>query len=146
MNLNNIAFKIIKHSSPEFKKAVKLREEILRKPLGLTFLPEELEAEKDHVQIEGFQDDEVVSTAVLIPEGKTYKIQRVVEKKRPARFWYRIVNDGILRILCKRQRIHSIYCHVGDSAVNLYLKNNYASEGDYFDKDTIPHLKMRKVL
>ena len=46
MNLNNIAFKIIKHSSPEFKKAVKLREEILRKPLGLTFLPEELEAEK----------------------------------------------------------------------------------------------------
>ena len=81
MNLNNIAFKIIKHSSPEFKKAVKLREEILRKPLGLTFLPEELEAEKDHVQIEGFQDDEVVSTAALIPEGKTYKIQRVVEKK-----------------------------------------------------------------
>jgi len=53
----------------------------LRKPLGLTFLPEELEAEKDHVQIEGFQDDEVVSTAVLIPEGKTYKIQRVVVKQ-----------------------------------------------------------------
>lgn len=53
----------------------------MRKPLGLTFLPEELEAEKDHVQIEGFQDDEVVSTAVLIPEGKTHKIQRVVEKK-----------------------------------------------------------------
>jgi predicted GNAT family N-acyltransferase len=42
--------------------------------------------------------------------------------------------------------IHSIYCHAGDSDVNLYLKNNYASEGDYFDKDTIPHLKMRKVL
>ncbi len=59
-------FQIINHRSPEYYLAVKLREAILRKPLGLTFLPAELEAEKEHIQIAGFQNDEVISTAVLV--------------------------------------------------------------------------------
>jgi predicted GNAT family N-acyltransferase len=40
----------------------------------------------------------------------------------------------------------TIYCHARDSAVSFYLKNRYMAEGDYFDEDTIPHLKMRKKL
>jgi hypothetical protein len=43
-----LSFKIINHGS--YEAAVKLREGILRKPLGLTFLPEELEAEKEHIR------------------------------------------------------------------------------------------------
>lgn len=141
-----LSFKIINHSSPEYEAAVKLREGILRKPLGLTFLPEELEAEKEHIQIAGFQGDEVISTAVLVPEGKDYKMQRVVVKQG-------MQDSGIgskMMEFCedyaRNQNIRSIYCHARDSAVNFYLKNNWVAEGDYFDEDTIPHLKMRKVL
>jgi hypothetical protein len=61
--MNSLSFKIINHGSPEYEAAVKLREGILRKPLGLIFLPEELEAEKEHIQIAGFQGDKVISTA-----------------------------------------------------------------------------------
>ena len=39
-----------------------------------------------------------------------------------------------------------MYCHARDSAVNFYSKNHYEKEGDYFDEDGIPHLKMRKKL
>ena len=39
-----------------------------------------------------------------------------------------------------------LYCHARDTAVNFYLKNGYSSEGDYFDEDGIPHLKMIKAL
>ncbi len=72
-----LSFKIINHSSPEYKAAVKLCEGILRKPLGLTFLPEELEAQREPIQIAGFQGDKVISTAVLVLEDKDCKMQRV---------------------------------------------------------------------
>ena len=39
-----------------------------------------------------------------------------------------------------------IYCHARDKAVPFYLKNGYTPEGEYFDEDTILHLKMRKEL
>jgi len=35
-----MALKIIEHGSPEYGQMVKLRDDILRKPLGLTFAPE----------------------------------------------------------------------------------------------------------
>lgn len=44
------------------------------------------------------------------------------------------------------QGYQEIYCHARDSAVNFYLKNKYVPEGDYFEEDTIPHLKMKKSL
>ncbi len=141
-----LSFKIINHGSREYEAAVKLREGILRKPLGLIFLPEELVAEKDHIQIAGFQGDEIISTAVLVPEGNDYKMQRVVVKQG-------LQDSGIgskmlefCEAYAKHQGIRFIYCHARYSAVNFYLKNGWVAEGDYFEEDTIPHLKMGKVL
>jgi len=59
-----IYFKIIAHDSPEYKIALHLSEGILRKPLGLTFSQEELEKEKDYIQVAGFIDDELVATVL----------------------------------------------------------------------------------
>ena len=42
-------FCIVPHGSKEWKKAVKLREEILRKPLGAIFTLAELEVEKNYI-------------------------------------------------------------------------------------------------
>ena len=144
--MTTITFKIINHGTLEYRAAVALREEILRKPLGLTFLAEELEVEKDHIHIVGFKGDEVVATAVLVPEGDTCKMQRVVVKSD-------MQDSGIgsqMMIFCesqaKAQGFKSIYCHARNTAVPFYLKNQYVAEGDYFDEDTIPHLKMRKLL
>ena len=73
-------------------------------------------------------------------------MQRVVVKED-------LVNTGIgskMMAFCedraKKHGFKTIYCHARNSALNFYLKNGYVTEGDYFDEDTIPHLKMRKVL
>jgi hypothetical protein len=39
--VNKPIFKIIEHGGDDYKKSVSLREEILRKPVGLIYLPEE---------------------------------------------------------------------------------------------------------
>lgn len=41
-----MALKIIDHGTPEYNQMIKLRDDILRKPLGLSFSQEELMQER----------------------------------------------------------------------------------------------------
>lgn len=145
-NETEFNFRIVEHSSDDWRKAIKLREDILRKPLGLIFSQEELDEERNHIQIVGLQNNDIIATAVLVPEQRMLKMQRVVVTDT-----LRNLNIGSkLMRFCESHALEkgftSIYCHARDSAVNFYLKNGYSSEGQYFDEDGIPHLKMQKEL
>ena len=141
-----VVFKQISYKSPEWEKAVTLREKILREPLGSRFSKEELEEEKFHIQIAGFLDNKLVATAILVPEEHKMKMQRVVvtEKLRNMDIGSEMMN--FCEEITIKNNLKVLYCHARDSAVNFYLKNNYEKVGDYFDEDGIPHLKMQKVL
>lgn len=139
-------FKEITHRSAEWTDAVRLREKILREPLGSSFTDQELEEEKYHFQIAGFLDDAIIATAVLVPEGDEMKMQRVVVTEN-----LRSLNIGSeMMTFCEKfasdKNFKVMYCHARDSAVNFYIKNGYTGIGDYFDEDGIPHLKMKKKL
>ena len=73
----NTTFKIITHGSHEYKKCVSLREDILRKPLGLAFTCEELEKEKAHIHIGGFVGDDLCATAFVVHEENGLRIKQV---------------------------------------------------------------------
>jgi predicted GNAT family N-acyltransferase len=141
-----VTFKLVEHGSEAWKSAVRLREEILRKPLGSYFTAEELEEEKNHIQIVGLLDTEIVATTVLVPENPSMKMQRVVVKDE-------LRNSGIgseMMLFCEKisreNGTNSIFCHARDTAVNFYLNNNYKIEGEYFPEDGIPHVKMVKQI
>lgn len=141
-----MVIKEINYKSHDWERAVRLREKVLREPLGSTFSKEELDAEKEHVQVAGFIGDHLIATAVLVPEDSHMKMQRVAVLDE-----YRNKNIGsqmmvFCEALARSKGVHAIYCHARDSAVNFYRKNNYNEEGDYFDEDGIPHLKMIKKL
>lgn len=143
---DQITFKIVDYGSDAYKKCVTLREEILRKPFGLTFSPEELEMEKGHVHVAGFLGQELAATAALVTKGDTLQMQRVATKPS-------LQNKGIgslMMAFCEQyahQRgIKSIYCHARDSATAFYLRNHYALEGEPFIENGIPHQTMRKIL
>ena len=53
-----MALKIIDHGSPEYQQMVKLREDVLRRPLGLGFTSEELESEKENMLEEVYEQTE----------------------------------------------------------------------------------------
>ncbi len=143
---DKIIFKVVDFGSDDYKKSVSLREEILRKPLGLTFTQEELELEKDHIHIAGFLGQELCATAVLVPVGTTTKMQRVAIKSS-------FQNKGIGSLMmtfcedyAREKGYESVYCHARGTAIPFYLKNQYALEGNPFEEDGIPHHKMRKIL
>ena len=80
---SGIIFKIIEWGGLEYKAAINLRYRILRKPLGFSFSPEDLEKERHYVQIIGLMGSNVVATAMLVPEGISCRMRMVaVEESR----------------------------------------------------------------
>ncbi len=143
---DKIHFKIVDHGSDDYKKLVTLREEILRKPVGLFFTKEELEKEKEYVHIAGFLGQEMCATAMLVPEGDEMKMQRVALKSS---FQGKGIGSSLIRFCEKyavKQGFKSIYCHARDTAVKFYQKNQYTLEGGPFDEHGIPHIKMKKKI
>jgi GNAT superfamily N-acetyltransferase len=142
-----MALKIIDHGSIEYRQMVKLRDDILRKPLGLGFTAEELEEEKENMLIGAFEEDDILGCCMLVEENA-----RVVRLRQMA-----VLNDlqgkGIGRALMNfaenlaRDRGFKILSmHARKHAVGFYEKMGYKVSGDEFIEVTIPHFVMEKKL
>lgn len=142
-----MALKIIDHGSKEYQQMIKLREDILRKPLGFTFTPDELEEEKANMFIGAFEDDRMLGCCMLVEESPA-----IIRLRQMA-----VLNDlqgkGIGRALMQFAeniaRDHGykiIMMHARKHAIGFYEKMGYKSRGDEFVEITIPHYVMEKQL
>lgn len=142
-----MALKIIDHGSLEYHQMVKLRDDILRKPLGLGFNPEELEREKNNLLIAAFEDEDILGCCMLVEENPT-----TVRLRQMA-----VLNDlqgkGIGRALMTfaeniaRDRGYKIIAmNARKNATGFYEKMGYKIASDEFTEVTIPHYVMEKKL
>lgn len=67
--LKGMALKIIEYGSPEYEQMLALRDNILRKPLGLRFDPVDLENENHDILIGAFEEDDILGCCMLIEEN-----------------------------------------------------------------------------
>jgi GNAT superfamily N-acetyltransferase len=142
-----MALKIIDHGSDEYRQMVKLRDDILRKPLGLSFSPEELESEKENMLIAAFEDEDILGCCMLVEEKTdTVRLRQMA-----------VLNDlqgkGIGRALMSfaenlaRDRGYKIISmHARKNSVGFYEKMGYKVSSDEFVEITIPHYVMEKKL
>ena len=61
-----MALKQIDHGSSEYLKMVNLRDNVLRRPLGLTFDHDELIAEKEDILIACIDDEDLIGCCILV--------------------------------------------------------------------------------
>jgi GNAT superfamily N-acetyltransferase len=142
-----MALKIIDHGTPEYQQMVKLRDDILRKPLGLGFSTEELEGEKENMLIGAFEEEDMLGCCMLVEENpSTVRLRQMA-----------VLNDlqgkGIGRALMNfaenlaRDRGYKILSmHARKNAIGFYEKMGYRINGDEFIEVTIPHYVMEKKL
>ncbi len=142
-----MALKLIDHGSGEYRQMVKLREDILRRPLGLSFSPAELETEKDNLLIGAF-DDEVMLGCCMLVEDKPDTV-----RLRQMAVLYDLQGKGIGRALmtfaenlARDRGYKTISMHARKNAVGFYEKMGYRILGDEFLELTIPHYVMEKKL
>ncbi|MBL7743408.1 MAG: GNAT family N-acetyltransferase [Chitinophagaceae bacterium] len=142
-----MALKIIDHGTDEYRQMVKLRDDILRKPLGLGFTPEELEAEKDNMLIAAFEEDRILGCCMLLEESPgTVRLRQMA-----------VLNDlqgkGIGRALmhfaeniARDRGFKILRMHARANALGFYEKMGYKVKSERFTEVTIPHFVMEKQL
>ena len=142
-----MALKIIDHGTNEYLQMLKLREDILRKPLGVTFTPEELQAEKNNILIAAFEDNRILGCCMLVEEKPG-----IIRLRQMA-----VLNDlqgkGIGRALmqfaeniARDHGYKTIMMHARKHSIGFYEKVGYKTRGNEFTEVTIPHLLMEKQL
>ncbi len=142
-----MALKIIDHGSKEYQEMVELRYQVLRKPLGLGFTEEDLDAEKDDILIGCFEDDKLEGCCILTQtDPKTVRLRQMVVTSG-------LQGKGIGRVLmsfaeniARDRRYRRLTMHARKSAVGFYEKNGYKICSPEFEEVTIAHFEMEKEL
>lgn len=139
-------FKLVKHNSPEYQQLVALRDTILRKPLGLEFSKEDLEAESDSLHLAGYDSEEkLICCLVLKPlNEKLIRMRQVaVAEDVQGKGWGKELVLESERV-AKEKGYSKMMCHARDHAIPFYMKLEYFKVGDEFEEVGIRHFRMEK--
>lgn len=138
----------IEFGTPEYDEAVRLRYDILRRPLGLEYTPEQLAAEYSEIHLAAFD-----AAGRLIAYLNLTPVAPDIVKMRQVAVESVLQGKGIGKLLvgaseqlAKHLGYKEISLHARDTAVPFYLKLGYERVGEPFEEVTIPHFKMRKNL
>lgn len=142
-----MALKMIDHGSKEYQQMINLRYNILRKPLGLNFTPDELEKEKNNVLIGVFEDDQLLGCCMLVKEdNKKMRLRQVAVPNNQQ-------GKGVGRALMSFAENISrdlgytrIVMHARKTAIPFFEKLGYKVTSEVFHEITIPHHIMEKEL
>jgi GNAT superfamily N-acetyltransferase len=142
-----MALRIIEHGSGDYRRMVELRDEILRKPLGLSFSTDELEAEKKDILVAAFEEEDLVACCLLTVQGPgVVRLRQMAVHKE-------VQGKGIGRALIhfaenvsRDHRFTKITMHARVTAVGFYEKMGYRISSPEFEEVTIPHYIMEKAL
>lgn len=135
--------------SPEYDRMVRLRTEVLRKPLGLVFTEEQLSSEYDSYHIGAFSVDEVALTGCMIltpmSNGDMKMRQVAVDPTLQGQgIGQRMVEFA--EVFAARQGAHQIVLHARENAISFYEKLGYKIDKEPFTEVGIPHRFMSKNL
>lgn len=126
---------------------LQLRNDMLRKPLGLTFDKDELEKEKDDILMGAFEDDKLLGCCLMTKmDASTLRLRQMavpnsMQGKGVGRALM-IFAENIARDLGYK----TLSMHARSTAVGFYQKLGYHVTGNEFIEVTIPHYVMEKDL
>lgn len=133
--------------SPEYRELLALRFEELRRPLGMTWTPEEMKADQDDRHF-GLHDGTVWLGTVVASDlgGGVVKLRQIaVTSGRQG--------EGLGRRLMAmvEERLRSegsreFLLHARRTVAGFYEATGYRSVGEIFEEIGLPHVKMRKVV
>jgi len=145
--MDGISIKEVFITDPEYGGVYELREEVLRKPLGLSLENEDLSADRtDHI-LAAIAGDKVIGCVMLQPKDKdTIKLRQMavapeMQGKHIGRLLVQHAEEMALH-----KNYTRIVLHARDIAEGFYKKLGYTTTGDPFTEVGIAHVMMEKTL
>ena len=142
-----MALKQIDHGSKEYRQMVNLRNEILRRPLGLTFEPDELAREKEDILIGAFDDDEMLACCLMTKvDNNSLRLRQMAVQNNLQGKGIGASMMNFAEIVARDKGYKKLVMHARKTALGFYEKLGYKAVGNEFEEVTLPHYIMEKHL
>ncbi len=146
--MTELNLRLVAHGSAEYEETVALRDDILRKPLGLAFTPDALGAESRDLHLACYDASGTLCGCLILTPADAGKV-----KMRQVAVSGQLQGKGVGRAMVERSeeiaREHGfteMTLHARETAVPFYERLGYERVGERFEEVTIPHWTMRKLL
>jgi predicted GNAT family N-acyltransferase len=139
--------KQVLHNSKEYWELVRLRNEVLRKPLNLEFSKEELLSEDRQIHFGIFQNEKALACMVLVAKKEEKMKMRQVcvdPKSQGQKLGQRLLLH--CENYAKDNKFRLMQCNARDTAKDFYLSQGYKIKGDLFLEVGIKHFFMEKCI
>ena len=147
MSEDIIEIREIQYGSADYPEALKLREIILRKPLGLTFKKDFLKGDEDDFHFAAYLNRELIAVLQLKPINYDCVKMRQVAVKGNLQglgVGQRLVQYS--EEFAKGKGFNRIELHARETALRFYMHLGYTMTDPEFYEVGIPHRKMYKEL
>jgi ribosomal protein S18 acetylase RimI-like enzyme len=138
----------IEFGTPEYDEAVRLRYEVLRRPLGIGFMAADLAAEYSDFHL-GFYDAQAILRGILVLTPVSEMVLKMRQVAVDTAFQRQNIGNQLVafsEVFAKSKGFNQIVLHARETAVPFYEKLGYTIFGEPFEEVTIPHRAMEKFL
>lgn len=139
-------FREIVVGTGEYRLECLLREEILRKPLGLRLGDDDLAGERDQLHFGLFEPDgDLVGCVVVVPLSPAHaRIRQMAVSPHHQRkgLGRRLMNE--IEKTLKARGFEHLVLDARASAAGFYERLGYTVASEEFSKVTVPHVRMEK--
>ncbi|MDD2701767.1 MAG: GNAT family N-acetyltransferase [Sideroxydans sp.] len=142
----SLDFHQVVFGSEAYKQTCALRNEVLRKPLGLDLFSEDLSQEKDQLHFGMFdREAKLIACVIAVPQAAdAAKIRQMAVR---AGFTGQGVGRMLMRSLeetLATRGVVKLSLHARVTAAGFYEKLGYVRTGEPFVEVGIPHIRMEK--
>jgi N-acetylglutamate synthase-like GNAT family acetyltransferase len=139
--------KQIDHGTREYKQMVHLRNEVLRKPLHLTFEAGELDMEKNDVLIGAFDEDKILGCCLLTRVDKDcVRLRQMAVQNNLQGKGIGAAMMNFAENVARDKGYSRLIMHARKTATGFYEKLGYKITGEEFLEISLPHYVMEKKL
>ncbi len=145
MNQLGIVFKTVRFGSPEYREALRTREDVMRRPLGLCLSEEDLKGEERRIHIAGYAGaEQVCGCALNIIHGKLALIAFFYVRPE---FQKQGCGRGMMHFLeeyAAASGVRRLYAEAREAARGFYEKCGFRKSGHVYVDTGLRHQDMKK--
>lgn len=145
--MDEITIRQISLDEPDYEQVYNLREEILRKPIGLSLKNEDLSNDAQDIILGAIQQGKVIGCLMIHPTEAGHKVkirQMAVADDYQGKGLGRMLMTEAEQLVWKINKTH-IVLNARVTAQPFYEKLNYKTTSDVFTEVGIPHVVMEKT-
>ena len=138
----------IEFGSLLYREELELRDEVLRKPIGLKYSEADLEKEPGYRHFGLLSDGQLAACLMVVPhpENVAQIRQMAVREDLQGQGWGRHLMRSVEELLTREGRVRSFFLNARHTAIGFYTGLGYVITGDPFTEVGIPHRRMEKQI